>query len=238
MKTATTPTGQDAHSDMQTVNTLGAASTNVGAVLPPSYEQDKGLNGLALYLVNSVDGNPDDVAYVVEILAHCKPRVIRYLQGLSAENAVEHTLFTAITGGYSVQIIEACIDILPKIDLNRSSGIFIALLMSLSEYTFDDDTDYAQEQRIAILDVTIKVSDYFIVDLSSESLYLSVFEDKTFDREGVPMIKNPDLAKTILGHPERSDEIINIMTERRTGDVSVIETILNSDVPAIAHGIL
>lgn len=51
-------------------------------------------------------------------------------------------------------------------------------------------------------------------------------------------LRNPDLAKFVIDHPELSDSVIRVVKERCTDDVALIKDILDGEVRALGGGTL
>jgi hypothetical protein len=50
------------------------------------------------------------------------------------------------------------------------------------------------------------------------------------------LIDGDDLTRYVIDHPDKAQQIAAIVVERYTGDVSIIESILHADAPALSNG--
>lgn len=132
--------------------------------------------------------------------------------------------------------------------LVRKTGPYIngvsvaATLRALHHYSphLPDMEDYseASEQVKIQIEALITVADILLVEFlrSKNDTRLPVVT--TYDQYGslCLLIDGDDLIQYVINRPDKARQIAAIITERYTGHVDLIDSILNSDAPSVSSG--
>jgi hypothetical protein len=103
-------------------------------------------------------------------------------------------------------------------------------------YGLDED---GQTKARALYTVTCSIKDRFREEyFLDEDAYEET--EPTWQEEDTQYIRlrNPDLAKFVLDHPTMPDDIIRVINERRTDDVTMIKAILDGEARVLGEGTL
>lgn len=165
---------------------------------------------------------------------------------------VEYTLSTMIDTGVEERWLHEAMTYAPLMD--EYPHVIRECISSLQQYEatglLPDNTDpHGQKLILTLLLTTYRIGDdlFELYDEDFPALNGS-YPDKGIIRkthEDVPsslgwcrMLTDERLIKFILNHPEKADRINMIVRERGAADYDIIVSVLSSETPALAHGVL